>query len=125
MTNESIPPDVREFLVECIDSVAQLEALLLLRGSPQREWYIQDIAGRLFISQDEAGHILSALLVCELAKTDGVTFRYSCSDAEHRQLIDRVAQVYSRYLVPVTTLIHDKSKSILRFAEAFKFRKNN
>jgi hypothetical protein len=32
-----VPPEVREFLLECIDSVGQLEALILLREAPQQE----------------------------------------------------------------------------------------
>ena len=40
------------------------------------------------------------------------------------RLVDRLAETYARYLVPVTKLIHDKTPSIQKFADAFKFRKD-
>jgi len=121
--NDVISKDVRDFLIECIDSVAQLEALLLLRATPQQSWDAPSVAGRLFISNEEAGLILSSLVACELVTTDGTFFQYEMNDLKHQELIDRVAQSYSRCLVPVTKLIHDKSGSIRKFADAFKFRK--
>lgn len=122
-SNDAISADVREFLIECIDSVAQLEALLLLRGTPQQSWDVPSVAGRLFISNEEAGQILSSLVACELVTTDGTIFRYESSDRERQDLIERVSQSYSRFLIPVTKLIHDKSGRIRKFADAFKFRK--
>jgi len=61
MTEDTIPLEVREFLLECVDTVAQLEALLLLRESPQREWDIPSLARRLYIGEAEARSILSSL----------------------------------------------------------------
>lgn len=37
MTAEFIPDDIAEFIIEKIDSVGQLEALLLLRSSPEEK----------------------------------------------------------------------------------------
>ena len=122
-SNDAISGDVRDFLIECIDSVAQLEALLLLRATPQQSWDAPSVAGRLFISNEEAGQILSSLVACELVITDGTFFRYESNDRDRQVLIERVAQAYSRFLVPVTKLIHDKSGRIRKFADAFKFRK--
>lgn len=121
MTEDKIPEEVREFLLECIDSVAQLEALLLLRGSP-REWDIPSLARRLYIEEREAAEILSSLVACELTVTDGTLFRYHTRDHDHKCLVEQVATTYARYLVPVTRLIHEKG--IRNFANAFKFRKD-
>lgn len=38
MAGDLIPDDVREFVIRHIESVAQLEALLLLRANPDRAW---------------------------------------------------------------------------------------
>ena len=118
---DKVPEEVREFLLECIDSVAQLEALLLLRESP-REWDIPSLARRLYIEETEAAKILSSLVACELTVTDGTLFRYHARDDDHKRLVEQVANTYARYLVPVTRLIHDKG--IRNFANAFKFRKD-
>lgn len=124
MTEDTIPLEVREFLLTCVDSVAQLEALLLLRESPQRKWDIPGLASRLYISEAEARAILSSLVACELADSDGSTFSYQPQEASRQRLVENVAVTYARCLVPVTRLIHDKALGIRKFADAFKFRKD-
>lgn len=124
MTDEPIPADVREFILDCIDSIAQLEALLLLRETPQQDWDVTSLARRIYIGEAEAGAVLSTLVACELAETDGSVFRFHTRDAEHQKLVDDLALAYTRYLVPVTTLVHDKSQNIRKFADAFKFRRD-
>jgi hypothetical protein len=123
MTDEPVPPEVRVFLLECIDSVGELEALILLHEAPQQEWTVPDLARRLYVDEGEAAKILSGLVGCELAVTDGTAFKIYAGDAEHQQVIESVARTYSRCLVPVTKLIHDKASGIQRLADAFKFRK--
>ena len=36
-----IPEDVAQFIIEKIDSVAQMEALLMLRENPQQQWDVK------------------------------------------------------------------------------------
>jgi len=125
MSDSPITVDVRDFILEYIDSVAQLEALLILRSSPQQTWDIPTVARRLFIVEAEAAQILSGLVASELATTDGTTFSYCIRDTGRRELVDKVAQSYSQFLVPVTKLIHAKSVGIRKFASAFKFRRDD
>ncbi len=47
MSGSFIPDDVARFIVEKIDSVAQLETLLLLRRSPEEQWSVQALASRV------------------------------------------------------------------------------
>jgi hypothetical protein len=124
MTDRPVPADVRDFLLECIYSIAQLEALLLLREAPGQGWDVAALARRLYIDEREAREILSGLVACELATTDGTLFRYQAGDADHQRLVNSVAQIYARSLVPVTKIIHEKAPNIQKFAEAFKFRKD-
>jgi hypothetical protein len=124
MTEEGVPAEVREFLLACIDSVAELEALLLLRETPGRDWDAAALARRLYIGETEAAMILSSLAACELAAKTRAGFHYHAGGPERRQVVDRLAETYARYLVPVTKLIHDKTPSIQKFADAFKFRKD-
>ena len=44
MTDNLIPDDVAQFILDKIDSVRQLEALLLLRGDPSHEWSADALA---------------------------------------------------------------------------------
>jgi hypothetical protein len=124
MAEDSVPAEVREFVVRCIDSVAQLEALLLLRGPPPLAWNVPALARRLYVGESEAARLLGALVSCELATTDGSDFHYHPRDAEMTDLVDRLAQAYARSLVPVTKLIHERDVAIRKFADAFKLRKD-
>ena len=53
LSDEVLPIEVQEFHLECIDSVAQLEALLLLHGSPQQDWDILTLARRLHVEEQK------------------------------------------------------------------------
>lgn len=65
-----IPEDVAQFIIEKIDSVAQLEALLLLRDNPQQQWDIAAVAKRLYIDDQQADKVLARLREASL-QTDG------------------------------------------------------
>ena len=123
MAEEPIPADLRDFILRYIDSVAQLEALLLLRANPQEEWDAQKTASRLYASEAEAAAVLTRL--CEdglLTCHDGI-YRYH-PEENARDVIDRLAATYARHLIPVTNMIHAKPRRIREFADAFRFRKD-
>jgi hypothetical protein len=128
MSSEFIPVDVKHFILSRIDSVAQLEALLLLRSNVQPRWTVEAVARRLYISEDETGNLLETLradgfLIIE-PNTPRV-YRYQPSSAELATLVDQVADIYSKHLVPVTNLIHSKPRTrVSEFADAFKLRKD-
>ncbi|HEY7662945.1 MAG TPA: hypothetical protein VH934_07470 [Xanthobacteraceae bacterium] len=123
MADDIVPDDVRDFIQKHIDSVAQLEALLLLWANPNEVWDATRTAKRLYTTEHEIAEVLArlcadGLLVCK----DGV-YRYECAP-EMSQRVDRVANVYSRQLIAVTNMIHTKPRRIREFADAFKFRKD-
>ena len=124
MTEEGVPAEVREFLLACIDSVAELEALLLLRETPDQDWDCTSLARRLYVGEAEGAKILDHLVQCSLAVRTAAGFRYQVRDIERQQLVDGLAQSHAKYLVPVTRLIHEKASGIRKFADAFKFRKD-
>ena len=124
MTEEGVPADVRDFLLACIDSVAELEALLLLRESPGQDWDAAMLARRLYVGEAEGAKILEHLVQCELAARTPAGFRYHVRDDERQRVVNRLAESYARYLVPVTRLIHDKASGMRQFADAFKFTKD-
>ena len=124
MTDDSIPEDVRDFILKHIDSIAQLEALLLMRREPHSHWTAASIAGRLYIDENEAAAILDHLHAKSLIVGDHRHFRMSAERSEPLEVVDRLATLYSRHLIPVTNLVHAKPSSIRAFAEAFKLRKD-
>src|SRR5687768_16699022 len=56
-----IPEDVRRFLLQCIDSVEQLEVLLLLHGAPAQAWNAEAVAQALYSNPDSIARRLAGL----------------------------------------------------------------
>jgi hypothetical protein len=124
MTGEPIPADVRDFILRHIDTVAQLEALLLMRSSAGERWDVASMAQRIYTSEAETADLLARLASDGfLTATEGFYY-YDRDHAAERMLIEKLADVYSRHLIPVTNLIHAKPRRIRQFADAFKFRKD-
>lgn len=127
MVADFIPDDVRRFILVSIDSVAQIEALLLLHDKPQQEWDTATVAKRLYISEQQASEVLARLCQQGLLHTNGnapMLYRYGPHSTELSQLVERVAESYTKQLVPITNLIHAKPRTrIQEFADAFKLRK--
>jgi len=129
MDDDVIPEDVRQFFVQNIDSIAQWEALLILRDAPDRNWSAESIAQRLYIIEAEAAQLLEKLLaqsfLCVVSQHPLLLYRYQPESPERACAVDRAATFYAKCLVPVTHLIHANSKNrIQKFADAFKIRKD-
>ena len=129
MDEKFIPDDVAQFVIDKIDSVAELEALLLLRNETERKWTPKDISRRLYLSDREGFEILVALstkgLVLYKAGDSG-WYEYRPGTAELGGMVDRLCEIYPKQIVPVTHLIHSKAKKrVQEFADAFKLRKKD
>jgi len=119
-----VPEHVRRFIVEAIDSVPELEALLLLRTHRDRTWSPEDAGARLYVSVPVARHVLSSLTARGLLVSDAGAFRYAPSSADLETVIADLSTSYAAHLIAVTRLIHGKpAPSVLQFADAFRLRK--
>jgi DNA-binding IclR family transcriptional regulator len=119
---EAIPQDVRDFLLRTIASVAELEALLLMRREPV-PWDADGLALRLYIPPAEAALVLRALASLGLVVEDS-GYRYDCAATELDAIVAKTAEVYTRQLIPMTKLIHEHGRKIRRFADAFRLRRD-
>jgi hypothetical protein len=125
MTKDTIPADIEEFILQHIHSVAQIEALLLLRSDPETAWDSEAVERRLYIDRKKAEDLLDGLAQGGFLATTGLSYRYKPHTQEIERMVERVADFYARYLVPVTDLIHSKSKDrVQEFADAFRIRKD-
>jgi hypothetical protein len=122
MTREPLPAELREFLATSIDSIAQLEALLLLRAAPG-VWNGQDVAARLYVNEEDALGALSHLAALGLLVRSGGCYRYAPSSDELSGVANLLADSYRNHLIAITNLIHSKPRRIQEFADAFKFKK--
>ena len=127
MVPAEIPAAVLGFIDECIDSVPQLETLLMMKDEPRRAWTVDTVAARTYIPLAEAARVLEALqrraLIAPAAT--GAGFSYQPGDAHHRELIDEVARTYRANLTRIATIIHEKPPASLKeFARAFDMKKD-
>lgn len=123
MADDLIPSDVLEFLLVHIDSIAELEALLLLQRNAGQGWTAAAMSKRLYISEQVCAKVLSHLEADGLCACVEGLYRYALSDTPKGETIDRLAHTYAHYLVPVTNVIHDKPARIQKLADAFRFWK--
>jgi hypothetical protein len=129
MADNIIPDDVKRFILQNIDSIAQWEGLLLLRANPQTEWNKETIAQRLYIRPEEAGELLAKLAAQGFLIISGdssmLTYRYQPASPDLEHMVTYIAALYRQFLIPITHLIHTKPKArVQKFADAFKLRKD-
>jgi predicted ArsR family transcriptional regulator len=127
MSSDFIPEDVEQFILKRITSVAQLEALLLLRSNDQVDWSVDAVAKRLYVRGKLAREILRRLMEegFLIAGSGRSLYRYQPTTSELREIVDRLAESYSKHLLPITNIIHSKPQTrVQEFADAFKLRKD-
>ncbi|HTW64306.1 MAG TPA: hypothetical protein VME17_06800 [Bryobacteraceae bacterium] len=128
---------VDRFILNRIDSVPHLEALLLLwrsrsevqaQGSepPDGIWPPERLAKRLWVTPEAARNILRDLqreeLIVGVARGDERYFYQS--ETELDRIIEAVESVYAQEMVRISNMIHSKASAAVRdFARAFRFKK--
>lgn len=116
------------FILDEIDSVPQLEALLLIWNNRPREWSPEDMAKALYDKADVTQGILRSLaqrrLILELP---GEEPRYTAiaHSPEKEAMLTALDKIYRREIVRISTMIHSKaSRAVRDFARAFRFTKD-
>lgn len=126
MSVQPIADDLRRFIVDYIDSVPALEALLLMRNQPARRWTAAMLAAELYIAPRQVADILRDLCTRGLCSVEeGQELAYSARPAtpELAAALERLAEAYRTYLVAVTNVIHSKPRPSVRgFSDAFRIR---
>jgi hypothetical protein len=119
-----IPDHVRRFIVEMLDSVPELEAVLLLSTHRDRPWSVKEAGARLYVSETVAAHVLNALADRGVLAMEGPLYRYAPIRPELDVVVQDLASTYATNLIAVTRLIHGKpTDSVRQFADAFRLRK--
>lgn len=124
---EDVPAHVRRFVEENIDTVPQLETLLMMSAAHDRSWLIEEVAARNYITEQHAAETLQALCRRGLmaAEESPARYRFSPATDEARALVAELGRCYQRSLSRITILIHSKpSASVKEFARAFDLKKD-
>jgi len=123
MAAQHVPDDVRDFILKHIVSVAQIEALLLIWSNPEERWGLRQIAARIYTSDAETAKALGGLCAEGLLVCVHGVFNLNRS-AENVEMIGKLQKIHARHLIPVTDVIHGKSRSAPSTAGAFRHRKD-
>lgn len=127
MQSPDIPEHVLRFIAEEIDTVPQLEAVLLLWENQDRGWECDEVAARIYVGPEVCTGILQTLQRRNLLTVETSTpprYRYNPAWDEAGERMAQIAQAYRRHLVQIATAIHSKAPlSVREFARAFDLKK--
>jgi predicted ArsR family transcriptional regulator len=126
MSEEWIRKAVDQFILNEIESVPHLEALLLLWNTRPKQWPVDEMAKALYVSPETAQRIMQELARRGLVATQTEPERYSYvpQSDDKDTLMSAVDEIYRRELVRISRMIHGKAPSAVReFARAFRFTK--
>lgn len=128
MHASDLPEGMRWFILHHINSVEQLELLLLLHGHPGRAWSTDVVARELRIAPASAGEQLEDMVRDRLFVRQGVSpkeYRYGPENMKLDDAVRGLAAEYMKRRVTVINSIYSKPIDKIRtFADAFRLRKD-
>jgi len=116
---------VEEFILEKIDTVPQIEALLLIWNKRPKAWSVQEMANALYVSPEVTRAVLQDLVEKELISREpqqSGQYVYRTKPPEREDLMSLLDRTYRHELIRISKLIHAKAPSAVeQFARAFRF----
>lgn len=120
--------DVYEYILEKIESVPHLEAVILLWNSRPVGWTAEELASRIYVTTERTSQILQDLIrqqFVQLIPGPPPRFSYLQRSEEQNEWMFRVDTAYRREIVRISNMLHSKaSPSVREFARAFRFKKD-
>ncbi|HKQ87390.1 MAG TPA: hypothetical protein VJS43_11555 [Candidatus Acidoferrales bacterium] len=125
MTQEDlVRPQVDQFVLEEIDSVPHLEALLLLWNNRPKQWSPEDMGRALYLTSEYTQPVLQELANRKLVSSEGGRYSYQ-SDPDRDIIIEALDRLYRREIIRISNMIHSKASPAVRaFARAFRLKKD-
>jgi hypothetical protein len=122
----AIPDDIHRFLHANIDSVEQLEVLLLLQRERDGDWTAESAARVLYSQPSSIAGRLASLQAKGLVANSGAGYRYAPKSDAVRDTVSRLAETYRERRVAVITVIASKPMENVRaFSDAFRLRQRD
>ena len=122
-----VPADVRRFLNRTIDSVEQLEVLLLLQRGSERYWDAVLIAENLGLRQGDAASALESLarqnlLDVKLGQT--IKYQYAPASAAQRDAIRQLGELFRDHRQQLLNEVAARREALRHFSDAFRIRRS-
>jgi hypothetical protein len=124
--SDEFPAELRQFIARHVESIAQLEALLILRQDAQRAWCSEQLAQRLYITPEMGAALLADLERRGFAVRlpEDRAYQYRSPNTADDQLVADLAALYQSRRVAVITEIYSKPvNKVQTFADAFRLRR--
>ena len=123
MATPGVPPGVRRLIADHLDSVALLEALLVVRAAPERAWSAGDVARALVTRPDHAQQLLDQLTAAgfiALASASGYRYEPGSRAAD----VEALAECYATRRPTVVGLVFaPRNAEAEALADAFRLRR--
>jgi hypothetical protein len=121
---EGLPPRVRDFLLAHVDSIEQLEVLLLLAARPTSALTTVEVSDELRTAPSSAATRLAGLRDHRLVDVLPGDRHRIRADPELAALLRQIADTYRERRVAVVTLIYSRPSDVVRvFTNAFVLKK--
>lgn len=129
MTQQPLPADVTNFIDVHINSVEQLEILLLLRSAPAVDWSARRVSDALRTNELSAAGRLADLATRGILVATGETpilYRYAPASHGLDKTVAALAAAYVDFRFRVIDAILAKPNEYVRvYADAFRIRKGD
>ena len=124
MADDALPPSVTQLLAQHIQSLEQLEVLLLLRSQPQRAWTVAEVFEVVRSSPASIAARLQKFTAEAFLIEEKGAFRYAPKDQNVAAAVEQTATCYQTSRVRVIEAIFaPPTDPVQSFADAFKLRK--
>jgi len=128
MTDDNqLKAEVDRFILERIESIPHLEAVLLLWRERPHTWSVEDLAKRLWVKPEVAKIILQDLARDRLLSAAPEPRHYCyLSTPDNDRLLSSLNEAYRHEMIRISNMIHSKASSAVReFARAFRLNKEH
>lgn len=127
MAYEELPSDIARFIRAHIDSVGQLEILLLLHASEGKDLTVRQINERLRSNPSSVQSRLDTLeshgLVASRSAEERL-YRFEPKAQENARTVEHLARYYSDFRVRVIDWIFAPRDQIKNFSDAFRLKED-
>lgn len=121
MSENDIPKAVRDFVFEYIDSVEQLEILLLLESNSSKSWSASEMNGLLRSNLNSVEKRLSLLISQGLVKQrPDSQYLFAPEREDFQKIIHNLSDYYRVHRYKIMELIFSPMKKSRDLAEAFR-----